>query len=264
MHLSPSTIRTYLSAICYEHRLSGWANPRGESGLLKLVLDGCKRIDAEKGIFPELRQPIDAKALDKLIKSLNLNSFRELRFATFASLAFYGAFRPCELVMSESDTSFLWQDLATIQHECGVEYLQISQYISKTRQYGPFIRIAIGVHGGHTCPQRLLRRYAAMLQRTDAKSPVFTDQDGATPYWYDEALQDMRFYLKQAGWASTKNYSLHSFRIGMATEAGRSELPDNTIKMMGRWTSDCFLRYIRADPLHLAKTTAALAYRNQY
>ena len=264
MNLAPKSIRTYLSAICYEHRLSGWANPRGETGLLQLVLDGCKRIDAENGIFPELRQPIDGKALHNLIKSLNLRKFRDARFAAFASLAFYGAFRPCELIMSESDTSFLWSDITTVRHESGIEYLQISQYISKTRQYGPLIRIAIGVQGGPTCPQRLMRNYASMLQRTDGATPVFTSQNGITPYWYDEALQDMRYYLTQAGWSSTKNYSLHSFRIGMATEAGRSELPDSTIKMMGRWTSDCFLRYIRADPLHLARTTAGLAYRNQY
>ena len=258
MGITPSTIRTYVSAICYEHRISGWVNPKGDSGILGLVLDGCKRIDAEKGIFPSLRLPIDAEALHKLIRSLDLSEFKAARFAAFASLAFYGAFRPGELVFTESSCRFLWEDVSTIRHDTGFEYLRIHQYLSKTRQFGPVIQISVGANGGPTCPLRLIKNYANLLQRCRGDTPVFASIDGAVPYRYDDALQDMRRYLIAAGWKDTKNLSLHSFRIGLATEAGRKNLPNHVIQMLGRWTSDCFLRYIRADPFHLARVTADL------
>ena len=37
----------------------------------------------------------------------------------------------------------------------------------------------------------------------------------------------------------------HSFRIGAATAAGSAGLPTWLIKTLGRWSSDCYERYIR-------------------
>jgi hypothetical protein len=39
----------------------------------------------------------------------------------------------------------------------------------------------------------------------------------------------------------------HSFRRGAATWAGSVGLSDYDIKMLGYWSSDCFLRYIDSD-----------------
>ena len=45
--------------------------------------------------------------------------------------------------------------------------------------------------------------------------------------------------------ASKKRYASYSFRIGAATAAGSAGLPSWLIKTLGRWTSDCYERYIR-------------------
>ena len=39
--------------------------------------------------------------------------------------------------------------------------------------------------------------------------------------------------------------SSHSFRIGAATTAASAGIPDRTIRTLGRWSSDCYRRYIR-------------------
>ena len=39
-------------------------------------------------------------------------------------------------------------------------------------------------------------------------------------------------------------YAGHSFRIGAATAAAVVGLPDWLIQAMGRWSSDCYKRYI--------------------
>lgn len=46
------------------------------------------------------------------------------------------------------------------------------------------------------------------------------------------------------------NLNTHSFRIGGASAAASSGVPDSIIKILGRWSSDCYRRYIRiSDPV---------------
>ena len=42
------------------------------------------------------------------------------------------------------------------------------------------------------------------------------------------------------------HYSGHSFRIGRATSTAVAGLNDYEIKLLGRWSSDCYKRYIRS------------------
>lgn len=41
------------------------------------------------------------------------------------------------------------------------------------------------------------------------------------------------------------DFKSHSFRIGAATTAAMLGIPDDEIKVMGRWKSDTYLSYIR-------------------
>ena len=63
----------------------------------------------------------------------------------------------------------------------------------------------------------------------------------------------VRFVLKAAGVPG--NYSSHSFRFGTATSAALADVLDHVIKILGRWFSDCYSRYIRTPP-HVILQTA--------
>ena len=56
----------------------------------------------------------------------------------------------------------------------------------------------------------------------------------------------------------SSNFSSHSFRIGVATVAGRNGIPDHSIQELGRWKSNAFQSYIRTPSAALASLSQKL------
>ena len=71
-------------------------------------------------------------------------------------------------------------------------------------------------------------------------------------------VANVRSALSQQG-INPSIYSGHSFRRGAATAALDRGLGDATIKMLGRWKSDAYTRYIRTPRAQLAAYTQLLA-----
>jgi hypothetical protein len=53
--------------------------------------------------------------------------------------------------------------------------------------------------------------------------------------------------------------SSHSLRIGGASEAARAGVHPRIIQLMGRWSSDCFMRYIRSEESDVLRAQRAMA-----
>jgi hypothetical protein len=49
----------------------------------------------------------------------------------------------------------------------------------------------------------------------------------------------------------TELYNAHSFRIGRTTDLALEGFSSEMIRLLGRWSSDAYLRYIRPDCLSL-------------
>ncbi|VDI03028.1 Hypothetical predicted protein [Mytilus galloprovincialis] len=47
---------------------------------------------------------------------------------------------------------------------------------------------------------------------------------------------------------SSEKYNGHSFRSGAATTAHKARLEDHLIQTLGRWSSDCYTKYIHTSP----------------
>ena len=69
--------------------------------------------------------------------------------------------------------------------------------------------------------------------------------------------KELRILLAQDG-HHPAHYAGHSFRIGAATTAASQGLPHWLIQTLGRWSSDCYLRYIRTPINVLTDVSTAL------
>ena len=77
-----------------------------------------------------------------------------------------------------------------------------------------------------------------MKIRGDIEGPLFTLGDGR----FVTRKYVVSFMLVSLRGACGLN--THSFRIGGASAAASAGVPDSVIKIMGRWSSDCYRRYL--------------------
>ena len=96
-----------------------------------------------------------------------------------------------------------------------------------------------------------------MLAYLDSRTPfhttgrLFTFQSGS--FLTRGRLPNETRLLLSKGGLNSGEFAGHSFRIGAATTAASANLPPWLIKVLGRWSSDCFERYIKTPPSVLAQ-----------
>ena len=86
--------------------------------------------------------------------------------------------------------------------------------------------------------------------------PLFTFQSGSF-LTRGRFTSETRLLLSKGGLDSSE-FAGHSFRIGAVTTAALANLPPWLIKVLGRWSSDCFERYIKTPPSVLAQVPQTL------
>ena len=69
----------------------------------------------------------------------------------------------------------------------------------------------------------------------------------------------IRVLASHCGVVNPQRYSSHSFRIGAASAAAAAGIPDWRIQALGRWSSDCYKRYIRLPCSETDSIASALA-----
>ena len=130
---------------------------------------------------------------------------------------------------------------------------------SKTDQFRQGVDIFLGRTGQDLCPVSALLAYLAV--RGSAPGPLFRLRDGR--YLTKEVfITRVREALSVLGY-DEESYAGHSFRIGAATTAAEQGVEDSVIKMLGRWESSAFQRYVRASHQSLAAMSMRLVTPTQ-
>ena len=254
-----STIKLYLSALRLLHIEHGFPDPTADT-LLQYVVKGIKRSQSSPTAN---RLPITTQMLRDLktalhrARALAVHDKRML-WAAFCT-AFYGLLRASEFC-SPSTHSF--DPSRTLCHS-DLTFLPFSANLrikaSKTDQFHKTSTVTIGSTNTSTCPVAALKKYLLFITAQPHK-PLFRFLDG-TYLTRDSFTIHLRSLLQSLG-VDPATYASHSFRIGAATTAAAAGLPDWQIQAMGRWSSDCYTRYIRTSPTIFANASRTLATHN--
>lgn len=252
-----STIKNYLSAIKYYHSSNGVALDLTKFLRLQLLLRGIKRT---QGVTSKVRRPITLHLLNLFFCLLNIqctDSIDCLMIWAAMTLAFFGFMRIGELTCNSKfdEKLHLMPSDITFMPNDSPRFMLVRLKVSKTDPFRKGQTIVIGKSNSKLCPISAMKTYfLSTTRRSDG--PLFVYSSGA--YLTRPKLTSETRLLLAKGGLDSSEYAGHSFRIGAATSAAAANLPPWLIKVLGRWSSDCFERYIKTPISVLEKVPQTL------
>ena len=252
-NLSPATISVYLSAVRSSHIDLGFPDPMANCLRLPRVLRGIKRTMAGR---QSPRLPITKALLHVIHSSLDMQNADHVMFWAACCVAFFGFLRVSEFTTNSPFDGSKHLTLADIAVDTSVNPCMIRLTIksSKCDQFHQGSAVYIGRAHPPICAISTMLSYLHL--RGSAPGPLFR-WSGGPPLTARDVNTHLRSILARA--SIQGRYSSHSFRIGAATAAAAAGIPDHLIKVMGRWSSTAYQRYIRPSPATLADVAQQLA-----
>ena len=190
-------------------------------------------------------RPIGIGLLEELIAALEDfdSHFLRLLLKAVFLIMYHGCFRIGEVVESSNPEHVLLF--------CNISFLYKSNKLKLLKVNLPSFKhskddnatINIPVSHKKLCPVRALLDYLKV--RGEAPGQLFVTQDGS-PVKRSLVSSSIKTLVKAIG-KKPAHYDTHSFRIGRTTDMALKGVPEEIIKMTGRWHSNAFLKYIRPD-----------------
>ena len=199
-------------------------------------------------------QPHSAPAT--IMSNHQLRKHDQYLYATAICMAYFGCLRGGEV--SYPSTSCYHHSkhltLKDVSIQDNTIILQLKQ--SKTDQLGKGSKIVIGQSKQAICPVKITRRFLQYRQQANHSDALFRLKDGSllTRQRLQLVLRESLTMLN----LPAKHFGTHSLRIGSATAAAQAGVPVKIIKALGRWSSDCYRRYIRAPHKSLQELASKL------
>lgn len=234
--LSPASIATCVSAISYVHKLLGIPDPAATFLVRKTL------VSLQKTTAPvDSRLPITLPLLQKLLRALDFVvtlAYHRSLFKSIMSTAFFGLFRMGELLVTNDPDKVVQLGQITIKSTGLSVKIKDFKHNSTARTF----KILLAKQPNREiCPHSLMAQY--LLARGTQHGPLFTfpAMKGVPRRIFDDHLRKV---LTVCG-LNTSAYKGHSFRIGGASLAAEKGFSDAKIRLLGRWKSDAFKKYIR-------------------
>ena len=249
-----SSIKIHMSAIAYYSAIRGDDVDFSKFRRLYYLMKGIRRTQGGSR-----RRRKRAPITPAVLKEININLFNSSRpyedkIMLWAALltAFYGFLRVSEYT-SQRKTSFdpastlLFSDMSFKKD--GSVSLLIKK--SKTDPFREGVMLRIAKNRSKLCPVNALRHLAKT--HPTRSGPLFTFANGRFL-----SRRDINRVLVESTNGKV-NISSHSLRIGAASTAAAAGCPKWLIQALGRWSSDCFRRYIRIPKKTIDDTSKSLA-----
>ena len=133
--------------------------------------------------------------------------------------------------------------------------MKLNLKVSKPDPFRMGVTLIIGCSGAEISPVSAIFKYISHKSSTDV--PLFQLEYSA-PLTRNRCRSLMRNLSATVG-INPKHYASHTFRIGAATSVTSVNMPPRLIKTLGRWTSNCYERYIKISPSTLCIAIQQLA-----
>ena len=142
----------------------------------------------------------------------------------------------------------------TILADC----LHLRLKVSKTDPFRQGVIIKLFPTNNIICPFKVCTMYMRHRMQSNT-GPLFIDVNNVALSRIN-CLNMLKHALTWVGYDFSL-YSGHSFQIGAATTAGSAHVEDYLIKILGRWSSDAYCRYIRTPDLVIKQAQNSLVYQ---
>ena len=245
------SIKQYLAGIRYHYTMFNIPTPLNSPttiGRLYTLLRGVKKSQVN---VQTRRLPITYPILCAIVSALSegiLGNYDSIMVSCACTLAFCCLLRASEfLVLKDrsynSSESVHLGDILINNNDSYVFHLKHS----KTDIFRRGASLPVYSSNGAFCPVKIMREYISLRQKSGAIStdPLFVTSDGSI-LCRNVFINKLRFVLSYLGHDASQ-YHIHSLRIGSASSLANANIPDHLIQSMGRWSSDCYTRYIHAD-----------------
>ena len=241
MGLSYSSIVNYNSAISYYHKIRGLVDPTNTFYIRKLLQGIHRRKPRKPGL-----KPINMALLKKIVSNLHIISLSKYDIYLYRAIMitmYFGCLRVSEVMES---AGLLDHTLTVNLIECLVCDGQTIAYklMLKTFKHNytqPFTMKLVKAKDIVICPVKALTDYLQI--RPNVGGSLFIDENrkGIKRAHFAQVL---KLVLEKLGIDSGK-YNTHSFRIGRTTDMAMGGFSHEKIKILGRWESDAYRKYIR-------------------
>lgn len=240
-----STIKLYLCGIRFFYLRLGKESPLESTQKSVRIHSFLKSVKRSQPQDKRERMPINIEILKHIVLYLKKGCFGKYvdkLMISACTAAFFGFLRCGEFTVNTDI-----QDQAQLRIEdVAVDSVKVVLHLrqSKTDPFRKGINIHLHATRNQVCPVLALQEYL-LLRVVKQSSALFVMEDGC-PLSRKVFVANLKFVLQRIGMDDSK-FNGHSLRIGAATTCAKLRMEDHLIKTLGRWSSDCYNRYIHTD-----------------
>ena len=221
---APSTVNTYVSALGYCHKLTGFFHLTKIFFIIQ-ILKGYGKI----GSRLDSRLPITLPILQRIVMSaiqLSDSHYNICQFRAMCSLAFFALLRVTEITASASGhTLYINQLTKLVNHKQKIVALKVAFFNSKHSYNQRPFSLEIS-RQNFFCPVQLILEFLHL--RGNKPGPLFIMRDGC-PVSRSVFSEKLSICIKYCG-LDPSRYKGHSFRIGAASHAAEGGMSDAQIR----------------------------------
>ena len=247
-NLAHSSVRVYMAAVRQLHVSNALPPPRTDDmPRLQQVLRGIKIVQGKQNATQlRHRRPISLEILQDIqaLWAKQPDQDKTMLWAAFTT-CFFGFMRAGEICSHDAQsidaTSDLLVEDVTVDNIRDPKLVKIHLKKSKTDQFREGVDVYIARTYCKLCPVAALLSW--LVVRSNSPGFLFQFSSGK-PLTRSAFVRELKEVISATG-RDPSGFSGHSFRSGAATTAATKGISDSNIKLLGRWKSSAYHRYIQ-------------------